>query len=217
MDGTELMKKVAEVAPEKYDFIVKTASEVRSSPFRDEIVTELDGIIKKAAMSSGEMGGMLGRGVLSFGAGVAAHAMGGVALALAGDAVDSLRRGITKTRNYKRMLAANPDLRDKPAAEVQAIFSTLHRFNPDFSGDPLVAGSFVRNHADLGAGIGLESLKSLVDSRKGLNESRRFQSFKMPELPNPERERLEMNKLRREGGGGGEYGGKRLEQPNIPG
>ncbi len=177
MDGKQLMEKVAEIAPKEYDFIMKTASEIQESPFHEEIVGELDGIIKKAAMG---FGGMVGQGAINLGMGVAATALGGVALMLAGDATDSLRRGITKTRNYKRMLSSNPDLKEKPANQVQAIFSTLHRFNPDFSGDPVVAGSFVRQHVDLAQGeegsgaVGLDALKSIVDARKGLNESRRF-------------------------------------------
>lgn len=180
MDSSELMEKVAEVAPKEHDFIVKTAAEVKDSPFCEEIVEEFDSILKKAAMDYRGMASALGQGAASLGKGVAVTALGGVALSLAGDASDAIRRGITKTRNYKRMLASNPDLKEKPAVQVQAIFSTLHRFNPDFSADPVVSGSFVRNHVDIAQGehgvgaVGLDALKSIVDARKGLNESRRF-------------------------------------------
>ena len=186
MNSTQLMEKVAEVAPEKYDFIVKTAAEVRESPFRDEIVGELDGIFKKASTGFGDTLKNFGGAV---GAGIATTVAGGIGLALAGDAYDAIRRGITKSRNYKRMLAANPDLKDKPATQVQTIFSTLHRFNPEFSGDPAVAGSFVRNHVDLaaeGAGaVGIDTAKALVDSHKNLTEVRSKQFPQMAKLDGP--------------------------------
>lgn len=202
MNSTQLMEKVAEVSPEKYDFLVKTAAEVRESPFRDEIVGELGGVLEKAAMDWGRMGAAAGNGAMSLGKGLAVTALGGIGMALAGDMYDATRRGITKTRNYKRMMASNPDLKEKPAVAVQAIFSTLHRFNPDFSADPIVSGSFVRNHVEMageGPGaVGLDSLKSLVDSRKGLNESRRLQSPKLTELPDHEMHGLQKQKLHAE-------------------
>jgi hypothetical protein len=180
MDSMTMMEKVAEVAPEKYDFMVKTAAEVRESPFRDEIVEELDGILKKAGTGWDSFMG----GAKTMGLGVLGTAAGGIGLALAGDLYDATRRGITKGRDYKRMLASNPDLKEKPSAQVQAIFSTLHRFNPDFASDPVVSGSFVRNHVDLageGAGaVGLDSLKNLVDARKNLGESKKFPQVKFP-------------------------------------
>lgn len=208
MDGTQLMQKVAEVAPEKYDFIMRTREEVSESPFRDEILGDFDGIIKQAAFAAGtamkSFGKSVGGGALSVGKGVALTAMSGIGLALAGDAYDAIRRGITKTRNYKGMLASNPDLKDKPAHQVQAIFSTLHRFNPDFASDPVVSGSFVRQHVELAQGeegsgaVGLDALKSLVDARKGLTESRRIQAPKMFELEDKELARLQKGKLQAE-------------------
>lgn len=183
MNSAQLMQKVAEVAPAKYDFLMKTSQEVSESPFREEILGELDGVLKTAAASFGEMSKVMGNGALSLGKGIAVTALGGVGMALASDMYDAARRGLTKTRNYKRMMAANPDLSEKPAETIQSIFSTLHRFNPDFASDPLVAGSFVRNHAQLEVGVGLDSMKHLVDARKGLSESRRLQSPKLLEIP----------------------------------
>lgn len=197
MDSNQLMEKVAEVAPEKYDFIMKTAAEVKESPFRDEILEGLDGILKRASDGYAKIkhafpmptGGRPGLGTLAGNVGLAGLGTlaGGIGLALAGDATDWIRRGLTKSRDYKRMLASNPDLKEKPANQVQAIFSTLHRFNPDFASDPVVSGSFVRNHVDLageGAGaVGLDSMKNLVDARKNLHESKRFpQMAKIPGL-----------------------------------
>lgn len=204
MDSKLLMDKVAEVAPEKFEFLVKTASEIKQSPFREEFVAEFEGLLKKAQMDWGGIAGKLRGGAESLGKGVVTTALGGIGLALAGDAYDATRRAIFKTRNYKKMLAANPDLKDKPAAQVQSIFSTLHRFNPEFSADPVVAGSFVRNHVTFaGEGVGLDSLKSLVDARKGLNESRRLQAPKLIDLPDREMDILQKAKLRKDLATGG--------------
>jgi len=164
-----LMEKMAEVAPEAHDFILGTADEVRESPFRDEITLELDGIVKKAGFGS-----TLGKGALAATGAIAA----GVAYSLAGDMYDSLRRGITKTHHYKKMLAENPDLRERPAKDVQKVFSTLHRFNPEFSADPMVSGSFVRNNLALAGSdqgtVDMHTLINLVSARKNLSDIRKL-------------------------------------------
>lgn len=164
------MRKIAEVAPDKHAFFLKTAAEVRESPFRDEIVEELDGIMKKANQ------GMPGMPWGNMAKGVGAAVGSSIAISLAGDMYDSLKRGITKGRNYKAMMKANPDLGEHDAKQVQKVFSTLHRFNPEFSSDPNVAGAFVKKQ------VGLESfdpqmLTQLVGARKNLSDVRR--------LPNP--------------------------------
>lgn len=166
MNTGELMEKIAEVAPREYRFIVKTAKEVKESPFREEILEELEGHIEKVANS------MLGR----FGgaaAGVGATVATGIAFSLAGDMYDSLKRGITKGRNYKAMLRDNPDLAEMPASDVQRAFSTLHRFNPDFAADPTVAGSFVRRQANF-LEFDPKQLTDLVSSRKSLADTRKL-------------------------------------------
>ncbi len=202
MNGTQLMEKVAEVAPETYDFIMQTRGEISESPWKDEFLEEFDGILKKAAMDWKSIGSSVGQGGLAMAKGLGATALGGIGLALAGDAYDATRRAITKTRNYKRMMASNPDLKDKPAHQVQAIFSTLHRFNPDFSGDPVVSGSFVRQHVDMaqseeGVGaVGLDAMKAIVEGRKGINESRRLPKPEMLRMPDREMEMLQKSKLR---------------------
>jgi hypothetical protein len=195
MNSAQLMEKVAEVAPAKYSFLVETAQEVKESPFREEILGEMDGILKTAAAGFDEMRHVLGKGALSLGKGIAVTALGGIGMALASDMYDATRRGIFKTRNYKKMMAANPDLADKPAEAVQSIFSTLHRFNPEFASDPLVAGSFVRQHAALEVGVGLDAMKHLVDARKGLSESRRLQAPKFTELGDAQMDMLKKQEL----------------------
>lgn len=161
---TPLMQKVAQVAPVKYGFIMKTASEVRQSPFRDEIVENLNTLIKKANQSfMSRVGGAIGPAAAGIGATVAT----GIAYNLAGDMFDSVKRGITKSRGYKAMLRENPDLAEHPAKSVQKVYSTLHRFNPDFAMDPTVAGSFVRRQVALGE-FDTKMLTEAISARKNL-------------------------------------------------
>jgi hypothetical protein len=170
MDTQILMQKVAEVAPDKFDFIVKTADEVRESPFRDEIVEQLDTIVKRAAAMAPQS--MLSR----FGgaaAGVGAMAATGIAYSLAGDMYDAVKRGVSKSRNYRSMMKENPDLKDLPAVNVQKAFATLHRFNPEFAGDPTVAGSFVRRQAQFPE-FDTNQLANLVGARKNLSDLKKL-------------------------------------------
>jgi hypothetical protein len=165
-----LMQKVAEAAPEKYLFIMKTAEEVRESPYRDEILEQLGAIVKKAAaMGNPSMLRRFGGAA----AGVGAMAATGIAYSLAGDMYDAVKRGISKTRNYRTMLEANPDLKDLPAANVQKAFATLHRFNPEFAGDPTVAGSFVRRQAQFPE-FDTNQLANLVGARKNLSDLKKL-------------------------------------------
>lgn len=188
--NNDVMTKIAEVAPRHFSFLRKTAAEINTSPFRDEVMDEMDNLIKKAldwnAMKGGLRAGagMLGRGAGALGGAVGAAAAGGIALALAGDLYDAAKRGITKGRDYKAMMDSNPHLQELPAAEVQKAFSVLHRFNPEFASDPTVAGAWVHRQARVGAMdptqyADMPGLKNLVDSRKNIADTRKISPFKL--------------------------------------
>ena len=174
MNTAAMMQKVAQVAPEKFAFLAKTAAEIRKSPFRDEIVAELDGIVKKA-----------GQGFMQGGWGTAAKGIGAavgtsIAISLAGDMFDATKRGIFKSRNYRAMMKGNPELAEHDAKQVQRAFSTLHRFNPEFSGDPNVAGAFVRKQVELNS-FDPQMLTNLVGARKNLSDIKKLPTVgKMP-------------------------------------
>jgi hypothetical protein len=182
------MQKIAEVAPRHYAFFLKTAGEIKTSPFRDEIVDEMDMLIKKALDWNSVKGGlragagMAGQGALALGGSVGVAVAGGIALALAGDMYDAAKRGITKGRDYKSMMQANPSLQKLPAKEVQKAFSVLHRFNPEFASEPTVAGAWVASRARLGVDEqygDTTQLKSIIDSRKNLADTKKISPFKM--------------------------------------
>lgn len=186
----DIMQKVAKVAPRHYEFLRKTAGEINESPFREETLGEMDSLIKKAmdwnSMKGGLLAGagMMGRGAATLGGAVGAAAAGGIALALAGDMYEAAKRGITKGRDYKSMMQANPALKNMSAKEVQKAFSVLHRFNPEFASDPTVAGAWVGRQVQVTSMnpdmyADANTLKGLVDSRKNIADTKKIAPFKM--------------------------------------
>lgn len=186
----DIMQKVAQVAPRHHKFLVKTAGEINASPFREEILGEMDTLVKKAMNWGAVKGGLqagagaVGRGALALGGAVGAAAAGGIALALAGDMYDAAKRGITKGRDYTAMMQANPHLQKMPAKEVQKAFSVLHRFNPEFAGDPTVAGAWVGRQVNVTSMqpdeyANLNTLKPLIDARKNLADTKKIAPFKL--------------------------------------
>lgn len=175
---TLLFEKIAQVAPQHYQTLVGATEAVLTSPFRDEITEDISGIMQKGAAFMKTAG--FGR---EFGMGVASSVGAGIAESLAGDAMDAIKRGLTKTLHYRSMLRENPDLKMHPmgAHAVQGVFSTLHKFNPEFAGDPLVAGTFVRNHLESAdpKRIDIGMLTNMTAARKNLSDVK-SKSFSTP-------------------------------------
>ena len=164
---------------------MKMASELRSSPYRDEILQEMNSIVKTAHIRQAELEKTaaikqmrnwqdIAKGTAgAFGVMTA----GGIALALAGDLYEAAKRGLTKGRDFRNMLEENPDLKaPSKAAKVKATFSTLHRLNPEFAGDPRVAGSYVRQSIEI-PGSELQTAKDLVKARTDMQRARDLPSM----------------------------------------
>jgi hypothetical protein len=83
--------------------------------------------------------------------GAGASAAVGIGVAGAGLAAQKIYDAATKGRDFRRLLEVNPDLADHHAEDPRAfnqLFSSLRTFNPAFSRDPLVAGSYMRRMLD---------------------------------------------------------------------
>jgi len=117
----------------------------------------------------------LGYGLVGTAMGAAGTA-GGMALSAAKDKID-------KARSYRGMLEDNPQLQNADPNIVQKAFNTLHRFNPEFAKDPLVAGTFVQNVVDQER-LDIGTVKSLVEARRSMSQGPRGQS--MFQLPPPD-------------------------------
>ena len=92
-------------------------------------------------------------------AGAGAVAAGAVGLAGAGlgAAVSGIIDAATKGRDFRSMMGANEDLQmhhEQDPKRFNLMFSTLRNVNPEFSKDPLIAGSFMRRMIESPMGIG---------------------------------------------------------------
>lgn len=89
------------------------------------------------------IGSAVGRGAMA--------AAGAAAIGLAGAGAQKLYDAATKNRDFKRMLDLNPDLAERHQENPRMfnqMFSTLRTFNPSFSRDPLVAGTYMRQMSE---------------------------------------------------------------------
>jgi len=92
-------------------------------------------------------------------AAVGAAAAGAVGLVGAGlgSAVSGIFDAATKGHDFRQMMSANEDLHahhEQDPKKFNLMFSTLRNVNPQFSKDPLVAGSFMRRMIESPMGIG---------------------------------------------------------------
>jgi hypothetical protein len=94
--------------------------------------------------------------------GAGALALAGAALGGMTQAAQALHAAATKSHDYNQMMGMHPDLKEHPNQTLVAnAFTTLRRFSPAFSKDPLVAGSYVKRivmNPDAAGGLINESL-----------------------------------------------------------
>ena len=104
----------------------------------------------------GGLGGAVGAGLRG--------AVGTAAVAGLGFGASRLHDAATKSRDFKNMLAYNPDLvasnQENPKLFNQ-MFSTLRTLNPQFSKDPLVAGEYMRSMSSDPMHAGGKAVESL--------------------------------------------------------
>lgn len=98
----------------------------------------------------------------------------GAGLALATDLWNAAKKGLSKGSNWKRIMQANPNLREEVAhpERLPSAYDTLHRFAPEVSADPVVSGAVLRILADTPPQTHLDHLKRLVDVHKTIADGR---------------------------------------------
>jgi hypothetical protein len=102
----------------------------------------------------------------------AAGALGiGLAGSVASDLYDAAKRGLTKGRNFNRMMASTPDLKNFDKKDLQNSFNTIHRFAPEMTADPILAANLVRGLA-VSPENSVGFVKELLTSRKNLADSK---------------------------------------------
>jgi len=100
------------------------------------------------------------------GAGIGAGAYG------LGKGFELLHRKITERRNFRKMLEAHPDLQ-KHEDKARDAFKTMHKYAPDLTDSPQVAGAFVKRVLEYPeAGIAPATIRELVETQKGIHAAR---------------------------------------------
>ncbi len=157
----EMMQKVAlslslieKMAPEFMEDILRdfeTVSEVTT-----EKIAAAPEAVRKTAIGV----------AASIGAGVAAS----LGTALAADFFDIAKRGLTKSRNFKRIMKYNPQLKNEVSdpARLKPAFDALHRYAPDFTADPMLGASLLKSLANQPPGNEYQLITNLIGSRKNL-------------------------------------------------
>ena len=136
----------------------------------------VENFLKEAGFFSNMVEGMGGKQVGGFSGAigsqiptsVAAAAVTGAAMGVA-KGYEAIRDRINKTRDFKNMLQATPDLRHFDAGHTQMMYNSLRMLAPTLARDPLVAGSFVRDALRLspehGPAIPPQTAKLLVETQ----------------------------------------------------
>lgn len=125
---------------------------------------------------------------------VAAAGVAGIGLA-ASKIVDAL----TKKRDFNQMLESNPDLIEHHQAnpkQFNQMFSTLRMMNPQFSADPIVAGTYMRRMAEnplTAGGVAVEALGHRDASKSPIGESF-MGAAKTQSKPNPSSDETKSNR-----------------------
>lgn len=141
----------------------------------------------------------------SIGAGIAAS----LGTAVATDLYDAAKRGLTKSRNFKRIMQHDPTLKDAvPGSDKKTIkntFDMLHRYAPDFTADPVLGASILRAAFET-PGHEEDQIQKLLGSRKNLADIRNNQfrvdlrdSFKDHAKEHAQRKELEQIKATKPG------------------
>lgn len=140
-----------------------------SNPVEDFVKTAgpfFEGL--KRAFGGEAVGAMLGGAAIS--AGMAAGAVG------ARGAYRAIKGHFTKQRDYRDMLQANPMLRKEDSGRVQMLYNSFRKMAPDMAGDPLLAGSFVRQHIELspeaGPAISPQTMATVTKAQESLSRGK---------------------------------------------
>lgn len=117
-----------------------------------------------------------GRGVGSAAATGLGTAVAGAGVAAAGMAASKLYDAVTKARDFRAMMASpfNADLhevhRDRPK-EFNEVFSTLRAVAPEFSRNPMVAGTYVRRAMSFDPSSAGGVMREALEARDKIPES----------------------------------------------
>jgi hypothetical protein len=93
---------------------------------------------------------------------------------MATDLYDAAKRNLTKSRNWKRIMEANPNLPEEihNIERLKPAFNSLQRYAPDLMADPFVGGAMLKAMANQAPGNEHTFVKAILDTRKSLLDTR---------------------------------------------
>lgn len=191
------MKLATVEYPEVAQDMLRTVNELKDSPFVGDFKREQRQILEGAENQMPKVASKLGMSLYEFdqllttevekraanmgfgatmgraGAEIGLNAIKSIAQIAMSDLYNHGKGAVTEKRNFERMMKENPDLHDMPKERVQSLFKTLHRLGgTDLSGDPNVAGTFVRGNSFSSSGIDMKGVESMIGARSNLQRSR---------------------------------------------
>lgn len=163
----ELMHKVAESLQE----IEQTAPE-----FMDDVFQEFELISAMTLEKCATVPPSIRDRAIEYGkdtaklVGIAGAAALGTSIAA--ELFDISKRGLTKARNFKRIMKYAPGLKNEISdpARIKPAYDALHRYAPDFTADPMLGASLLKSLANQPPGNEHVLITSLLNSRKTLGE-----------------------------------------------
>lgn len=182
MNTADAIRLAAEAAPETMSKVAAALRELdrSNSLFTEEVTRDFQKIaaafgerVKTAGVFSDIKKAFPGV-IANTAVGVGATMAGAAGIALASDLWSRAKRGLTKERNWKAIMAANPEIKTKFEHEpkkVRMAFDTLHRFAPDIAADPLAGGALLYNLSHSSEGTHIQHVRQAIDAQKAKNES----------------------------------------------
>jgi hypothetical protein len=113
-------------------------------------------------------------GMSGYAKGVAGLLGSALAGAVATDLYDAAKRGLTKGKNFNRIMDMNPDLKRYDKGDLKKSYDTLHMYAPEFTADPNMGGQVLHRLVELPQDQH-NMIKELINARKNLRDVKRGQ------------------------------------------
>jgi hypothetical protein len=188
MTPQELLKMAADESPEVMKELVSTLKELEATApeFMDDFSSDASAIFGRVNEKTKEAGAVVEKffskdNVGKFGKSVATAAAAatvlGIGTAIGTDLYNAARRGLTSGRNWKRMIEANPELKEQSITDARRAFKTVQKYAPDIASDPMSSGSLVYRMMHAAPGDHDKMLRDTITLQKDYMNTR-YEPFK---------------------------------------
>lgn len=158
----ELMQKTAQAL---------TLIEKMAPEFMEDVISDFETISSVTLEKVAGVPPIVKEKLLGAGALVGTAIAAGLGTSIATDLFDAAKRGLTKSRNFKRIMEANPGLKNVAEPKrLKPAFDMVHRYAPDFTSDPMLGGSLITAIVNQPPGHEYNLIKELLGARKNLSD-----------------------------------------------